>query len=106
MEEKEIIHDFINACNNDDLNGALAALKKLSAETINDHNNEDDYDMLIQATVSGNPCAVEALLNDGRCDLDHRENLCGMTAAEFAADYDENSRIRQAFRQYAARSAE
>ena len=59
--------------------------------------DDDNYDMLISAVVSGNECAVKALLQDNRCDRTHEENLCGMTAEEFAMDHPENSPIRQAF---------
>ena len=96
MNEKTAISQFYQAAAANDLPGALAALKFISRATINQQ-DDDDYDMLIQTTVNGNVCAVEALLSDKRCDLNHRENLCGMTAAEFAMDYPENSRIRQLF---------
>ena len=96
MNEKDALKKFHECSANNDLDGAYEALKHISAETIN-FQNDDDYDMLIQATVDGNTCAVEALLNDGRCDLTHEENLCGMTAYEFSKDYASDSRIRQLF---------
>ena len=71
-------------------------MKDISIDTLN-RQDDDDYDMLISAVVSGNACAVTALLQDNRCDRTHEENLCGMTAEEFALDYPENSPIRQAF---------
>lgn len=96
MTEKEIHRKFAACANRDDFEGCLEALKELSAEAIN-RQDEDDYDMLISAVVSGNPCAVEALLADGRCDRTHRENLRGLTAEEFALEEPENSEIRIAF---------
>ena len=96
MTEKEIHRKFAACANRDDFDGCLEALKELSAEAIN-RQDEDDYDMLISAVVSGNPCAVEALLADGRCDRTHRENLRGLTAEEFALEEPENSEIRIAF---------
>lgn len=96
MTEQEALKRFIKCANLDDFGGALEALKYISAETLN-RQDGDDYDMLIQATVNGNPCAVEALLKDGRCDITHWENLCGRRAYDFAMDYPEDSRIRQAF---------
>ena len=96
MTEKEIRREFVSCANRDDFEGCLAALEELPAEVIN-RQCDDGYDMLISAVVSGNPCAVEALLHDGRCDRTNRENLCGLTAEEFALDEPENSRIRIAF---------
>ena len=83
MTEKEIHREFAACANRDDFEGCLAALEELSAEAINQQ-NDDGYDMLISAVVSGNPCAVEALLADGRCDRTNREGLCGLTAEEFS----------------------
>ena len=96
MDEKDFVRKFYESAANDDFSGCLEALKNISAGTINEQ-NDDDYDMLIQAVVNGNACAVEALLKDGRCDRTHRENLCGMTAEEFANDYPAGSRISEAF---------
>lgn len=96
MDEKLAIKKFYEAAANDNLEAALEALKSISTGTINSY-DDDDYDMLIQDVMNGNECAVEALLQDGRCDLTHRENLCGMTAAEISMDYPEDSRIRKAF---------
>ena len=96
MAEKEIHREFTECANRDDFDGCIAALKNLTAEAINSQ-CDDGYDMLISAVVSGNPCAVEALLHDGRCDRTNRECLCGLTAEEFALDCPEDSRIRIAF---------
>lgn len=96
MTEKEIRREFVSCANRDDFEGCLAALEELPAEVIN-RQGDDGYDMLISAVVSGNPCAVEALLHDGRCDRTNRENLCGLTAEEFALNEPEDSRIRIAF---------
>ena len=96
MTEKDAVARFYACVRNDDLAGAVEALKLISTECINSY-DDDDYDMLIQAVVNGDPCAVEALLIDNRCDLNHYENLCGMTAREFAMDYPDDSRIKQLF---------
>ena len=96
MTEKEALEKFYNCTAADDLEGALAALKSVSAETLNERDG-DDYDMLIQSTVDGDECAVEALLRDNRCDVTHEENLCGMKASDFARGCPEGSRIRRAF---------
>jgi hypothetical protein len=96
MTEKEAVAKFLACVRNNDLAGAVEALKLVSTECIN-HQDDDDYDMLIQAVVNEDPCEVEALLIDNRCDLTHRENLCGMTAREFAMDYPDDSRIKQLF---------
>ncbi|MBQ7209217.1 MAG: hypothetical protein IJS01_15585 [Lentisphaeria bacterium] len=96
MTEKEALKKFYECTAADDLEGALTALKFISAETLNAR-DDDDYDMLIQATVDGDACAVEALLRDNRCDVTHEENLCGMKAADFARGCPAESRIRRAF---------
>ena len=96
MNEKDALKKFYECANNNDLAGCLESLKDISIDTLNEQ-DDDDYDMLISAVVSGNECAVTALLQDNRCDRTHRENLCGMTAEEFAMDYPEDSPIRQAF---------
>jgi hypothetical protein len=96
MTEKEIFREFTECANRDDFEGCLAALAQLSPEAIN-RQCDDGYDMLISAVVSGNACAVEALLHDGRCDRTNRECLCGLTAEEFALDNPEDSEIRIAF---------
>ncbi len=96
MDEKNALKKFYEAASGNDLENALAALAALSTRTLNEQ-DDDDYDMLIQAVVSGNACAVTALLQDNRCDRTHTENICGMTAEEFAADHPEESPIRQAF---------
>ena len=96
MNEKDGLKKFHECANNNDLPGCLESLKDISIDALNQQ-DDDDYDMLIQAVVSGNECAVVALLQDNRCDRTHEENLCGMTAEQFAMDYPEDSPIRQAF---------
>ena len=96
MNEKDALKKFYECANNNDLAGCLKSLKDISIDTLNKQ-DDDDYDMLIQAVVSGNGCAVTALLQDNRCDRTHEENLCGMTAEQFSLDYPEDSPIRQAF---------
>ena len=96
MNEKNALKKFYECANRNDLQGCLASLKEISIHTLNQQ-NDDDYDMLISAVVSGNECAVTALLQDNRCDRTHEENLCGMTAEEYAMDYPEDSPICQAF---------
>ena len=96
MNEKDALKKFYECANNNDLAGCLKSLKDISIDTLNQQ-DDDDYDMLISAVVSGNECAVTALLQDNRCDRTHEENLCGMTAEQFAMDYPEDSPIRQAF---------
>ena len=96
MNEKDALKKFYECANNNDLAGCLESLKDISIDTLNQQ-DDDDYDMLISAVVSGNACAVTALLQDNRCDRTHEENLCGMTAEQFAMDYPEDSPIRQAF---------
>ncbi len=96
MTEQKALKTFRECCNRDDLKGAKAALGSVSAETINRQDN-DGYDLLIQASVSGNACAVQTLLEDGRCDLTHRENLCGMGAYDYTLDLPEGSPIPKAF---------
>ncbi len=96
MDEKDALKKFYECANNNDLPGCLESLKDISIDTLNKQDN-DDYDMLISAVVSSNACAVTALLQDNRCDRTHEENLCGMTAEQFAMDYPEDSSIWQAF---------
>ena len=84
MTEKEAYMKFVNCVNYEDLAGALDALKFISTEYLNTQEPVDDYDMLIQVAVTENPCALKALLMDGRCDWTHEENICGMQAREFA----------------------
>ena len=96
MNEKDALKKFYECANNNDLPGCLESLKDISIDILNKQ-DDDDYDMLISAVVSGNECAVTALLQDNRCDRTHEENLCGMTAEQFAMDYPEDSPIRQAF---------
>lgn len=96
MQEIDAIKKFYQCAQNDDLSGCLECLKFISADTINKQDG-DDYDMLIQAVMNEDGCMTEALLQDGRCDITHRENLCGMTALEIAIDYGFDSRIFQAF---------
>ena len=96
MNEKDALKKFYECANNNDLPGCLESLKHISIDALNKQ-DDDDYDMLIQSVVSGNACAVTALLQDNRCDRTHEENLCGMTAEQFAMDYPEDSTIHQAF---------
>lgn len=102
MDEKKAIAEFWKAANENNEQAAENALKQISRETVNAQ-DDDDYTMLITAVQDENLCAVRALLASGKCDLNLRENLCGMTAQEFAEDYPENSPIRQAFRETATK---
>ena len=102
MDEKKAIAEFWKAANENNEQAARNALAHLSRETINAQ-DDDDYTMLITAVQNGNPCAVRTLLASGKCDLALRENLCGMTAQEFAEDFPENSPIRRAFRETATK---
>ena len=74
MNEKDALQKFYECANNNDLPGCLESLKDISIDTLNKQDS-DDYDMLISAVVSGNACAVTALLQDNRCDRTHEENL-------------------------------
>ena len=103
MDEKKAIVAFWKAAKEENEPAAVNALKRISSETINAQ-DDDDYTMLITAVQSGNPCAVRTLLASGKCDLDLRENLCGMTAREFAEDFPKNSPIRRAFRETATKN--
>jgi len=96
MDEKNATAEFWKAANENNEQAARNELIHISRETINAQDG-DGYNMLITAVQNENPCAVRALLSCGKCDLDLRENLCGMTAQEFAEDYPENSPIRRAF---------
>ena len=96
MNENDALKKFNESAKENDLQGCMEALKSISIDTLN-HQDDDGYDMLIQATVAENVCAVIALLRDNRCDRTHEEYLCGMTADEFAMDYPEDSPIRVAF---------
>lgn len=99
MEFFEALKIFAKAADNNDDAAARAALENIPAEVLNEC-DDDDYDYLMAAVQNGCACAVRALLASGKCDLTHRDNLCGMTAEEFAQDYAENSPIRQAFADY------
>ena len=96
MQIDEAVKTFWNAAERGDDAAAQEALTFLPAGIVN-RCDEDDYDMLISAVQNGNACAVRALLASGKCDLDHRENLCDMTAREFAMDYPADSPVRRAF---------
>ena len=96
MDEKKVIAEFWKAANENNEQAARNALAHLSRETINAQ-DDDGYTMLITAVQNGNLCAIRALLDSGQCNLDLRENLCGMTAGDFSEDYPENSPIRQEF---------
>ena len=100
MEINEVVKKFWNATGKGDDAAARAALESIPAEVVN-RCDEDDYDMLICAVQNGDACAVRALLASGKCDLSHRENLCGMTAREFAQDYPAGSPMRRAFEEFA-----
>ena len=96
MEINEAVKKFREATKNNDEAAARAALAEIPAEIVNKC-DDDDYDWLITAVQNGDECAVRVLLASGKCDLAHRENLCGMPAEEFSHDYPEDSPIRQAF---------
>ena len=96
MNEQDAINKFFYYARHNDLAACQEVVKYISIDTLN-RQDSDDYDMLIEAVVAENTCAVIALLQDNRCDRTHVENLCGMTAWEYAMDYPENSPIRQAF---------
>ena len=95
MDEKNAIRNFYACTKLNDLTGALEALKSISIESINKQ-DDDGYNMLIQAVVSNDECAVIALLEDNRCDRTLEDNLCGLTAEEFSKEYHESSPIGQA----------
>ena len=99
MEVKEAVKMFWNATVEDNDAAARKALESIPAEVVNKRDG-DDYDWLITAVQNGNVTAVRALLASGKCDLDHRENLCGMTAEEFSRDYPANSPMRLAFEEF------
>ena len=103
MDEKKAIAEFWKAANENNEQAAENALERISRETVNAQ-DDDDYNMLITAVQNGNACAVRVLLASGKCDLELRENLCGMTAKEISEDYPENSPIRQAFCEYATKN--
>ena len=96
MDEKTAVAKFYECADRKDLQGCIEALKHISAGTLNTF-DDDGYDMLISAVVSGNECAVAALMYDGNCDWTREEHLCGLTAKDFSLDYPEMSIIRQAF---------
>ena len=104
MEVNEAVKMFWNATEKNDDAAAKTALESIPAEVVNECDG-DDYDMLISAVQNGNACAVRALLASGKCDLAHRDNLCGMTAREFAQDYPADSPLRRAFEEYAGENA-
>jgi hypothetical protein len=96
MKNNDALKKFYECACNNDLPGCLETLQHISIDTLNQQ-DDDGYTMLISAVVSNNACAVKALLQDNRCDRTIEENLCGMTAEEFAMDYSKDSSIRQAF---------
>ena len=100
MDYTNAVKNFWNATEKNDAAAAAAALKLIPEEVVNAC-DDDDYDMLISAVQNGDVCAVRVLLASGKCDLDHRENLCGMTAREFAQDYPAGSPMRRAFEEFA-----
>ena len=100
MDYTNAVRNFRNATEKNDAAAAAAALKFIPKEVVNAC-DDDDYDMLISAVQNGDVCAVRVLLASGKCDLAHRENLCGMTAREFAQDYPAGSPMRRAFEEFA-----
>lgn len=96
MDENNAIKNFHISCKNNDLTGAMNALKSISTQTINQQ-DDDGYNMLIQAVVSNNECACIALLKENRCDRTLEEDLCGLTAYELSQQYPKNSPICEAF---------
>ena len=96
MTEQEALRKFEECTKRKDLDGACAALESITTETLT-HQDAGGRDMLIRAVAGGDPCASEALLRCGRCDLNHREKLSGRRAAEFAMEQPEDSRIRRLF---------
>ena len=96
MKVEEAVKMFWKAADEGDDAAARKALEAIPSEVVNECDG-DDYDMLIAAVQNENACAVRALLASGKCDLGRRENLCGMTAAEFARDYPADSPVRRAF---------
>ena len=101
MEVKEAVKMFWKAAGENDDAGARKALESIPAEVVNECDG-DDYDWLISAVQHGDGCAVRALLASGKCDLSHRDNLCGMTAEEISRDFSEDSPVRRAFAEYRA----
>ena len=100
MEVNDAVKMFWNATGTGDDAAARKALEAIPPEVVNEC-DDDDYDMLISAVQNGDACAVRVLLASGKCDLAHRENLCGMTAREFAQDYPAGSPMRRAFEEFA-----
>lgn len=96
MDEKNAVIKFWKAANENNEQAARNALKHISRETINAQ-DDDGYTMLITAIQNENLCAIRALLASGQCDMTLRENLCGMTAKDYAEDFPKNSPIRKAF---------
>ena len=96
MNKKDALKKFFDCVQRDDSAGAFAALAFVPIETLNQQ-DENGCDMLIRAVSDGNSCAVEALLQDGRCDWSHEEKLHGKRALEIAQTYPPDSRICKAF---------
>ena len=96
MNKKDALKKFFDCVQRDDTAGAFAALAFVPIETLNQQ-DENGSDMLIRAVSDGNSCAVEALLQDGRCDWSHEEKLHGKRASEIARTYPSDSRIYKAF---------
>lgn len=99
MDCADAVKKFCQAADADDYEAACAALKDIPASVLNKRDG-DDYDWLITAVQNGSVTAVRALLASGKCDLNNRENLCGMTAREFAQDYPAGSPMRRAFEEF------
>ncbi len=60
----------------------------------------DDYTPLITAVQNHKVEAVAFLLRSPGIDVEHEDNLCGMTAEQHAAYYPEESPVRQAFKEF------
>ena len=60
MRENDAVRKFYACAAKNDVNGCLESLKDISIDTLNKQ-DDDNYDMLISAVVSGNECAVKAL---------------------------------------------
>jgi seryl-tRNA(Sec) selenium transferase len=92
MNEIDALKKFDNCAVENDLQGCMECLKYISVDTLN-RQDEDDY----RAVVNENACAIEALLQDNRCDRIHVENLCGLTAENFVIDYYDNIELQNLF---------
>ena len=96
MDYMEELRKFAKASDAGDYEAACKALEDIPASVLNER-DDDDCDWLMASVQNGSVTAVRALLASGKCDLSNRENLCGMTAREFAQDYPVGSPMRRAF---------